>query len=94
MDELTLIVEGIQNKVQKLAVRNNQLKDRLLKLEQENQGLQKNLEIQQTRIRQLEEEFSLVLTARAMGTGDSSQAKQKVNELLREIEKCYALLNR
>ena len=94
MDELSLIVEGITNKVKKLTVRNKQLKDRIFELEKENTRLVERLESQASRNDELEQRISAVQTAGLLQTEDSFQAKQKVNELLREIEKCYSLLNR
>jgi uncharacterized protein YigA (DUF484 family) len=94
MDELSLIVEGIINKVKKLTVRNKQLKDRIFELENENARLVEELESQAARNDQLEQRIGAVQTAGLLDAEDSFQAKQKVNELLREIEKCYSLLNR
>ncbi len=94
MDELTLIVEGIQNKLKKLTIRNKQLKEKILSLETDNRSLQKDLEGSAQRIGELEKELTNVQAAKLLEGTDSSRAKQKINELLREIEKSTVLLNR
>ncbi len=94
MDELTLIVEGIQNKLKKLTIRNKQLKEKILSLETDNRSLQKDLEGSAQRIGGLEKELANVQAAKLLEGTDSSRAKQKINELLREIEKSTVLLNR
>lgn len=94
MDELGLTVEGIINKTQKLILRNKQLKEKIVRLEADQQGLGDKLNEQSYRISELEARLSNIQLSAALGKEDSNQARQKVNDLLREIEKCYALLNR
>jgi chromosome segregation ATPase len=93
MDELSLIVEGLENKVKKLLIRNKQLKDKIFQLEEERLTLSGKAEAQATRIQQLEGMLAELEAARALGSGDTMHARQKVNELLREIDKCQLLLN-
>ena len=93
MDELSLIVEGLENKVKKLLMRNKQLKDRIFQLEQEKQGLLEGAELQTGRIRELEENMAALEASRVLVSGDSMLARQKIDELLREIDKCQSLLN-
>ena len=94
MDELGLTVEGIINKTRKLILRNGQLKQKVETLEAEQQRLVEQINEQASRIKEMEEKLSGNYLSAAFGKTDSVQARQKVNELLREIEKCYALLNR
>jgi dynactin complex subunit len=94
MDELGLTVEGIINKTQKLVLRNQQLKEQITNLETDQERLKEQLSEQATRIKQMEEKMANHRLSSALEKNDSLQARQKVNELLREIEKCYALLNR
>jgi len=94
MDELGLTVEGIINKTRKLILRNRQLKEKVETLEAEQQRLEEQINEQAALIRNLEEKLSNSFLSDAYEKSDSLQARQKVNELLREIEKCYALLNR
>ncbi len=94
MDELGLTVEGIINKTQKLILRNKQLKEQIANLETERERLKEQLSEQASRIKEMEGKLANSHFITALGKNDSLQARQKVNELLREIEKCYTLLNR
>lgn len=94
MDELGLTVEGIINKTQKLILRNLQLKEKVENLEAKQQQLVEQLKEKALEIKMLEEKLSNSFLSKSFEKTDSLQARQKVNELLREIEKCYALLNR
>lgn len=94
MDELSVIAESIGNKVKKLIIRNKQFKDKLLKTEEEKASLLEKIEKQAEHISNLEDRFASLQVARMLETDDASLARQKVNDLLREIEKCQMLLNR
>lgn len=94
MDELSLIVEGIQHKLKKLTIRNKQLKEKISSLETDHRSMQQELDNAARRIAELEKELSNVQAAKLLEGSDSSRAKQKIDELLREIEKSTVLLNR
>ena len=94
MDELSVIVEGIGNKVKKLILRNVQLKDKLLQAEIEHTGLRDKITEQQKQIEALQNQVATMQLAGLLNDGDTVLARQKVDELLREIEKCQVLLNR
>ncbi len=94
MDEIALLVEGIENKVKKLTVLNKQLTDKNESLEADKRELQGELTGAQQRIAKLEKEMVHLEVAGSLGAGETSRAKQKINELLREIEKTTVLLNR
>lgn len=94
MDDLSLIVEGIMNKVKKLTSRNKQLRDKIYSLEEELMALENALADKVQTIERLEKEITTLQSVSTLGDSDSSMAKQKIDELLREIEKCQVLLNR
>lgn len=94
MDELGLIVEGILNKTQKLILRNHLLKEKIQTLEDQIQSFVEQLNEQSAHIKKMEEKLANSHLTSAIGKENSDQARQKVSELLREVEKCYALLNR
>jgi sugar-specific transcriptional regulator TrmB len=93
MDELSLLLDGIEVKLKKLLMQNTGLKDKILLLEREKHELQEHTQSQKALIEQLEQKIAHLQTAKVIDSEDSVQAKQKVNELLREIETCYELLN-
>ena len=94
MEILPLVVEGIENKIKKLAFNNQQLKKENLDLHDEKQVLEERNQDLAARIQQQEEVINKLKVAKVLSGKDNLQARQKINELLREIEKCYALLNR
>ncbi len=94
MDDLALIVKGIDVKIRKLVLFNKQLREKILSLEIEKRGLLEELASANSRINELETELTHLQSVKLMDGMDSSRAKQKVNELLREIEKVHVLLNR
>lgn len=94
MEILPLVVEGIENKIKKLAFNNQQLKKENLDLQDEKQVLEERNQDLAARIQQQEEVINKLKVAKVLSGKDNLQARQKINELLREIEKCYALLNR
>lgn len=94
MDDLALIVEGIDVKIRKLVLLNKQLREKILSLEIEKRGLHEELASANRRTNELETELTHLQSSKLMDGMDSSRAKQKINELLREIEKVHVLLNR
>ena len=94
MSYTPLVLEGIENKVRKLIFSNQQLKEEKKQLSDKNQELQKQIEVLKNRISQLEDDNNKIKVARQLSGHDTMQARQQVNELLREIDKCYSLLNR
>ncbi len=93
MDELSLIVEAIRNKVKRLLITNTDLKTRIGELEEEKKLLEEMLSGRDKKISQLETALTREQLTKGLGDGDSVRAVQKVDELLREIEKCHVLLN-
>ncbi len=93
MDELSLIVEAIRNKVKRLLISNTNLKNRLVDLEEEKKQLEEMLADRDKKISQLETALTREQLTKGLGDDDSVRAVQKVDELLREIEKCHVLLN-
>ncbi len=94
MDELSLMASGIENKIKKLIVKYRQVKDKITQVEKENRSLQDELLAEQQRVRALEQRLADLDAAGALASGDTSLARKKVVELLRDIEKCQALLSR
>ena len=93
MDELSLIVEAIRNKVKRLLITNTDLKTRIGELEEEKKQLEEMLYGRDEKISQLETALTREQLTKGFGDSDSVRAVQKVDELLREIEKCHVLLN-
>lgn len=94
MGDVSTLVSGIEYKVRKLTERNQLLKTECEKLLNEIDELKVNLTRQKKNIEQLEEKVNLLKLAKAFETKEGNvEAKLKINELLREIDKCIGLLN-
>jgi len=94
MDDLGLAAESILVKAKQLVLLNRQLRERILNLESELKEMAGKVKKQANTIAELEERVVSTRIVSALGKEESLNARQKVNELLREIEKCYSLLNR
>jgi len=96
MSEVSKKVESIQGKLEKIKQvfeKSNQEKERL---ERENSDLKRQLEAQVRNSDSLQKEYNTLKLAKTLvsTTGDKAEMKFRVNELVREIDKCIALLNR
>ena len=90
--------------IRKIETRINALEQRLLLLKNENQELRENCDLlkreladSKQSIANLEKEKEVLKMARNLTSaeeGDSSQAKDRIGALVREIDKCIALLNK
>ena len=70
-------------------------KNRNEKLESENQNLKAKYDQQAKEFEELEHKYNNLKLAKAMlDGGDGHDARIKVNRIVREIDKCIALLNR
>ncbi|MCS5663112.1 MAG: DNA replication initiation control protein YabA [Flavobacteriales bacterium] len=95
MDHLSERLENLRSQVQKLSVAFNQLNTKNEALEIENQELREKLSRKGEKIKALKEERELIINARSLtDVGMSSkEARLKINELVRGIDKCIAQLN-
>ena len=89
------ILSEVKSSLKQLILRNEQLVEDQKKLEVHIADLQKQLTEAHDRIMKLEEQNRQLRTAKAVSGDDESsdEAKAKINELVREIDKCLALLN-
>jgi predicted nuclease with TOPRIM domain len=90
------IFEGIKQKIQSVKVRLKAQQDENLRLKQQYEDLQKTVQQKQLLIEELEQENQrLALVKGIMADGEGSQdARVQINRIVREIDKCIALLNR
>lgn len=95
MSDLEILVSGIDYKVRKLTgllERCEAEKNQLLKEQLE---LQEILQQQRQTIQQLEDKMLKMNMARALPTKEENgNVKQKINQMVREIDRCLALLNK
>lgn len=94
MDSETLIPD-IESKIRKLVSKLQEAKEIIHQLNEENKLLTIKSEEQTNKIKDLEESIKLINITKAIGTqADAEVSKQKINDMLREIDKCIRLLNK
>jgi predicted nucleic acid-binding Zn-ribbon protein len=90
----TLLVD-LKNNLSLLISKQDQLVGDRTKLEEHIEKLQEQLSASNERMSGLEEQNRQLRLAKAVSGGNENpgEAKDKINELVREIDKCLALLN-
>lgn len=93
--DLSLLVSSLQSKVEKLVIEHKKTREELVHLKQDNFLLRKTLSERKEEINSLEEKIKILKLAKTLdvGTGKSTDLKLKINELVKEIDKCIALIN-
>lgn len=96
MADLDITLTSLQSKIEKIVHLYRKLQDEHAKLESENEDLQKTVNRQRSEISNLEEKVKVVKLAKTLNSNDnnSTELKYKINELMREIDKSIALLNK
>ena len=86
----------LNRKLDELVSRHSDLTSELKDLKNGNEALTALLQERENKIKELEIKYERVkLSGALLGEGENaSEAKIKINELVREIDKCVALLNR
>ena len=95
MDHLSERLKNLLNQVEKLNLRFDELKGINDDLELNNKNLRNTLSLKEEKIKALKEERELIINAKSLtDVGMSSkEARHKINELIRGIDKCIAQLN-
>jgi SMC interacting uncharacterized protein involved in chromosome segregation len=96
MRDLTLISKSLHSKIEKLVHLHGKLKDDNKKLLAEKQALVKKAAEYEGAVKKMEEDALKVKLALTLSksTEQTTDIKLKINELVREIDKCIALLNK
>jgi len=90
------VLNSIKEKVHLLMSNNSSLKEQNIQLETKVSELKNTLEEQNAEIENFNEKVKMLKMAKSLG-GDSeknTEMKLKINELVREIDKCISLLNK
>ncbi len=90
------ILDGIKEKIQSVKDRMQAHLDENIRLKQQNEDLQQTVQQKQSLIDELEQknqQLSLVKSIMA-DSEDAHDARIRINRIVREIDKCIALLNR
>jgi chromosome segregation ATPase len=91
-EELTLL----NKKLEELFAKYGDLRTKNKELKTENELIKQYLQDRDEKIKQLEIKYERVkLSGALLGEGENAtEAKKNINELVREIDRCVALLNR
>ena len=94
MSNLASTADKLRAKIEKLLHLHTALEGDNARLTEERFNLLKTIEDQKQVIRELEEANKLTRLAQQLPENGNQDLKLKINELVREIDKCIALLNR
>jgi phage shock protein A len=95
MEDLSTRFANLLDKTETLLVKYAKVRDEAGRLRGELDALRRQNEEREARIRELDEKVTILKTAKEMGNDEEDRAaiRQKVNEYIREIDRCIALLN-
>ncbi|NVN96262.1 MAG: hypothetical protein HXX18_13390 [Bacteroidetes bacterium] len=95
MQDLSILVSGIEFKLRKLIEQNNQLKIENAQLLKTQEELNNLIENQKIIINKSQEKYKVLKIAKSLESSTNSfDQKIKINEILREVDKCIGLLNK
>lgn len=96
MTENESVVNSLETNIKKLMLAYGQLKKENQLLMQENQGLKESVQVKENEYKDLHGRFETLKLAKQLvnGSEDPHEAKLKINRIVREIDKCIALLNK
>jgi len=94
MSELVEIVDSLENKISKLLHKMELLQQSRLNLEREMESLRSDYEAAQRSVEEWEEKYkSLKLANTMLGSEtNKTEAKLKINQLIRELDHCIVQL--
>ncbi|MEX2596625.1 MAG: hypothetical protein WEC59_06800 [Salibacteraceae bacterium] len=95
MKELSYSVETLSKKADALLTAFEKRNERIAQLEQEKLALAKKMEGLESEMKRLKEDNKVLKMASALKGNEESvtESKRRIGELVREIDKCLALLN-
>ena len=94
MKDVATLVSGIDYKLRKLIEQHHALRSENNNFINEIQNLKLENNEQKQKITQLEEKIKILKLAKTLENKEGNvEAKLKINELVREIDKCIGLLN-
>lgn len=94
MKDLSLLASGVKHKVEKLIVKQNSLQQENDKLSEQIKKVKKELEEKIQQISELDDKVKMLKIAGSVDNESTKEVKLKINEMVREIDKCIAQINR
>ena len=95
MDNLNTYISGLAKKIELLVSNQAELQEEKLELKAKNAELEQLVIDQKNVLSKLEEQNKVVKIAKAVSEDDEDrkEERKRLNELVREVDKCIALLN-
>ncbi len=95
MVELEVLIKGITHKAKSIAEKNKRLTKDNSELSEKIILLQRSIDLQRETIKDIEEKNKMLKIAHSIATDDEGRKilKQKINSVIREIDKSMSLLN-
>jgi hypothetical protein len=95
MEDLSVILHGLEYKTIQLIKKLEETKKENIEIKEKIIVLQKSEEENKLKIKYLEDKNKIIKIANSVeGPENKTKAKLKINELLREVDRCLALLNK
>jgi len=96
MTEKETIINSLEGKIQKLITIHETLRSENQHFSSENVSLRDVIKLKDNELKDLQSRYEQLKLAKLLVTGseDIHEAKLKVNKIVREIDKCIALLNK
>lgn len=93
--DISLIFSSLQSKVEKLVMLHKKSVQETEQLKSENDFLRKKLNEKKVELTEAKEQNKVLKLAKSIeGKGSNTEIKLKINELVREIDKCITLVNK
>lgn len=93
MSDFSISFQQLETNVKILIENKKKSEQKLLSLEEEYNKLKMQLETAQMKVEELEEKNKILRIAKGNQDGDNREIKLKINEIVREVDKCIAQLN-
>ena len=96
MSDLKSIAVSLEGKIEKLVDLHRHTKKELSVLQNQNTNLNQTIAQQKQSIKELEDKSKVLKLSKSLSTTNenTTELKLKINELIREVDKCIALLNK
>ena len=94
MKDLSLLVSNIKQKAEKLAKKHLLLQKENESLSIKMEEVKKELEDKNQQLLELNDKIKLLKLAKNVDGESTKEVKLKINEMVREIDKCIAQINR
>lgn len=95
-ENYTILVDNLEDKISLLVDKYRVMKTEVASLTKKNEKLSNDLLETKDKMLKLEESYNTLKVSKVLehSGSDLNSTKLKINELMREIDKCIALLNR